>query len=224
MLDARKGFRPDDPLRALGIRPPVSRPLSIDRTPAGKAAGFAVNERHGFLSAEQCAGLMALIRARRRPSTITGDTTDPEFRTSETCDLHGGTPLVDAVNRMLDALVALPASHGETLQGQRYLKGQRFKLHTDYFEPQSPDYAVHTARGGQRIWTAMVYLNRPGAGGATWFERIDRLFEPEPGKLLLWPNVDASGQPDHASLHEGQPVVRGTKYIITKWYRERPCR
>jgi prolyl 4-hydroxylase len=222
MLDARKGFRPDDPLRSLGIRRPLPAGLPTFSAAPEPSGGFRVQERSHFLGPSQCAGLMTLIDARRRPSTITGDTTDRAFRTSQSCDLHAGPPVVDEVNRMLDALVGLPANHGETLQGQRYAQGQRFKLHTDYFEPQSPDYALHTANGGQRTWTAMVYLNQPEEGGATWFERIGRLFQPEPGKLLLWSNLGAAGLPDYDSLHEGQPVIRGTKYIITKWYRERP--
>jgi prolyl 4-hydroxylase len=29
------------------------------------------------------------------------------------------------------------------------------------------------------------------------------------------------GSPNPWTLHEGMPVDRGTKYIVTKWYRER---
>ena len=220
MLDARKGFRADDPLRALGIRQP-ERPVVAAARPAG---GFAVAEHPGFLTAAECRGLIALIEAARRPSTVAGTLADPDYRTSETCDLFDGTPLVDAVNRRLDALLGQPARHGEILQGQRYAPGQAFKLHTDYFEPDSPDYADHCAVGGQRTFTAMAYLNVPEAGGATHFEVIGRTFTPELGKLLVWSNLDAAGQPDYASLHEGRPVERGIKYIITKWYRERPVR
>ncbi|MBA4047314.1 MAG: oxygenase, partial [Sphingomonas sp.] len=31
----------------------------------------------------------------------------------------------------------------------------------------------------------------------------------------------ADGRPNDLTLHEGMPVVRGVKYIITKWFRER---
>jgi prolyl 4-hydroxylase len=30
------------------------------------------------------------------------------------------------------------------------------------------------------------------------------------------------GSPNGWVLHSGQPVEKGTKYIVTKWYRERP--
>ena len=30
------------------------------------------------------------------------------------------------------------------------------------------------------------------------------------------------GEPNLMTMHAGTPVVRGTKYVITKWYRTRP--
>ena len=67
-----------------------------------------------------------------------------------------------------------------------------------------------------------VYLNTPGAGGATRFKTIDRTIPPERGKLLCWNNLLPDGRPNGATLHQGMKVRRGVKYIITKWYRERP--
>lgn len=178
--------------------------------------------RRGFLDAETCAQLIARIDASRRPSTIADANGDPFNRTSETCDLFGGDPVVDRVNSALDALAGLPASHGEILQGQRYAVGQEFKLHTDYFEPGGPDYQSYCAVAGQRTWTLMVYLNRPDEGGATRFKLIDKTIQAEGGKLLAWSNLNPAGQPNYNTLHQGMKVYRGVKYIITKWYREKP--
>ena len=70
----------------------------------------------------------------------------------------------------------------------------------------------------------MVYLNKPDAGGATRFRRIDKTIHPEPGKLVAWHSLHPDGRPNYDSLHAGLKVVRGTKYIITKWYRQQPRR
>ena len=43
-----------------------------------------------------------------------------------------------------------------------------------------------------------------------------------PGNLLAWNNLDAIGEPNFHSIHQGMPVAAGVKYIITKWHRERP--
>jgi prolyl 4-hydroxylase len=186
----------------------------------GKA--LTLFQKRAFLDAGTCAALIARIDADRRPSTIADYTGDDRARTSETCDLFGGDPLVDAVNAQLDAIAGQPATHGEVLQGQRYAVGQEFKLHTDYFEPTGVDWDTHTRSGGQRTWTLMVYLNQPEDGGGTRFKQIGKIFQPEPGKLLAWHNLDAGGRPNYQTLHAGLKVYRGTKYIITKWYRERP--
>ncbi|WP_037505572.1 oxygenase, partial [Rhizorhabdus wittichii] len=45
---------------------------------------------------------------------------------------------------------------------------------------------------------------------------------PERGKLVAWANIDRSGRPNEATLHCGMKVRKGAKYVITKWYRERP--
>jgi hypothetical protein len=42
-----------------------------------------------------------------------------------------------------------------------------------------------------------------------------------PGALLIWNNADPDGVPNPWTIHAGMPVVRGVKYIITKWYRTR---
>lgn len=185
----------------------------------GKA--LTLYQKKAFLDAATCAALVERIDSLRRPSTISDSNGDPFNRTSETADLFGGDPLVDGVNALLDRMAGQPGNRGEVLQGQRYAVGQEFKFHTDYFEPGGPDWEANTRIGGQRTWTLMIYLNEPLEGGATRFKRIGKIFQPETGKLLAWCNLDSAGRPNYETLHAGMKVYRGTKYIITKWYRER---
>lgn len=177
--------------------------------------------RH-FLDAGACQALSALVDARRRPSTIADDQGIADFRTSETCDLDPGEPIVAALCRLLSDLTGIPQGHGEPPQGQRYAPGQQFRAHTDSFNPGGADYFLHCAESGQRTWTAMIYLNQPEAGGATRFKEIGKTIQPEMGKLLLWNNLLPDGSPNPATLHEGMKVRKGIKTIITLWYRERP--
>lgn len=180
-------------------------------------------QKKRFLGPADCAGLIALIDAHRRPSTITdayGAAAD--FRTSETADLPPDDALVGSVYRRLADYAGLPLAHAEALQGQRYAPGQQFQMHTDYFEPTGLDYFPHTEDGGQRTWTLMIYLNEPQAGGATRFQHLGKLFQPETGKLLAWNNRLPDGGCNSLTLHAGLPVRAGTKYIITAWFRERP--
>jgi prolyl 4-hydroxylase len=177
--------------------------------------------RKRFLDAEECAGLVARIETSRRPSTIADDLGYEAFRTSETCDLSSDDPFVDAINRKLSAFAGIDEAYGEPLQGQRYDVGQEFKAHTDYFEPGGRDFERYCGRSGNRTWTLMVYLNEPKAGGATRFTKVDKLVQPETGKLLAWNNRQPDGQFNADTLHHGMKVRAGVKYVITRWYRER---
>ena len=104
----------------------------------------------------------------------------------------------------------------------RYAPGQEFKPHTDFFEPHGADFDRYCAVAGQRTWTFMIYLNAVAAGGATRFREIGKTIQPEAGKLLAWNNRLADGRVNPATMHHGMKVRAGCKYIVTRWYRERP--
>jgi prolyl 4-hydroxylase len=191
----------------------------MQRVPSPRLELFIMRD---FLSAEDCAALVARIDERRRPSTIADANGDDYFRTSETCDLDGEDAVVARLNALLGAISGIEPAHAEPLQGQRYEVGQEFKPHTDYFEPNGADYATYCSVAGQRTWTFMIYLNDVEAGGATRFKWLDKMVQPERGKLLAWNNRKADGAVNPASLHHGMKVRAGTKYVITRWYRERP--
>ncbi|CAN5234711.1 hypothetical protein BH24PSE1_BH24PSE1_06430 [soil metagenome] len=199
----------------------LARAAGVQKVPNPKLDLFVVR---GFLDAATCARLIELVDARRRPSEIADDIGVANFRTSETCDLDWRDPLVGRVDSKIANLLGLELSASEPLQGQRYAPGQEFKPHTDTFEPGGYDYYVHTAQTGQRTWTAMVYLNEPEDGGATRFKAVGKTIQPQAGKLVTWNNLLADGTPNPATLHQGMKVRRGVKYVITKWFRERPGR
>jgi prolyl 4-hydroxylase len=175
-----------------------------------------------FLSHKDCADLIERVDATRQPSGILGAYADPDYRTSESGNLNPADPVVIAVERRITDLMGIDASHGETIQGQRYAVGQQFKPHHDFFYTDQPYWKEMEQTGGQRTWTAMMFLNEPEAGGQTAFPKANIKVTPRTGNLLAWNNLDRYGEPNHFSLHQGMPVEAGVKYIITKWYRERP--
>ncbi|HSR00503.1 MAG TPA: 2OG-Fe(II) oxygenase [Sphingomicrobium sp.] len=191
----------------------------VRRVPTPKVELFTVP---GFLPRDLCDDLMRLIDTNRRPSTIADPNGDDYFRTSETCDLDANDPAVQDVERRLFALTGIDPAHGEPVQGQRYEVGQEFKAHTDYFEPDGQDFVRFTSVAGQRTWTFMAYLNDVEAGGATRFKVIDKMFQPRRGMLVGWNNHRPDGSLNPATLHHAMKVRKGLKYVITKWYRERP--
>lgn len=191
----------------------------VRRVPSSRIELF---DRPGFLPSALCEALVGLIDRDRRPSTIADENGDTYFRTSETCDLPDTEPTVRELELRLFELNGIEPAYGEPVQGQRYSVGQEFKPHTDYFEPDGRDFVKYCSVAGQRTWTFMIYLNDVEAGGATRFKVVDKLFRPDEGKLVCWNNHRPDGTLNAATLHHGMKVRKGVKYVITKWYRERP--
>jgi len=210
------------PVSGLDPAPVVDRLLATPGTQKLPSPKLTLFVRRGFLPPDLCTAVMERIDAVRRPSTIADANGDAAYRTSETGDLAADDPVVMEVEARITALTGLAPDHGEPLQGQRYAVGQEFKGHTDYFEPQGADFDRYCSVAGNRTWTVMVYLNEPEAGGATRFKAVDKIIQPEVGKLVAWNNRRPDGSLNPATLHQGMKVRAGVKYVITKWFRERP--
>jgi len=195
----------------------------LDANPNVQAAmvGAAQAYYHmNFLTPAQCEMLIKIIDGNRRPSTLLADREDYGFRTSESCDMDRYSPDVAPIDTSIANLLGIPPAKGETMQGQRYAPGQHFRAHHDFFHENQKYWAEMKRTGGQRTWTAMIYLNDVEEGGATWFPQAGLRVAPRRGLLLAWNNMNPDGSPNTLTLHEGMPVVKGVKYIITKWFRE----
>lgn len=207
--------------RRKGIGEAVTRHLAanpkMQRVETNAAAIYIYQD---YLNEAQCAALIAIIDANRRPSTLLATTYDSAFRTSESCDMDRWAPNIRSVDEGIAQLLGVLPEHGETMQGQRYAPGQQFRAHHDYFHETEEYWQRVKHEGGQRTWTAMIYLNDVEQGGATWFPQAGVRFRPKRGLLLAWNNMGPDGKANAATLHEGMPVEKGTKYIVTKWFRE----
>lgn len=222
-LDTTQSTRGYDrtPLKRIGaaVRKRLAANPEIYRVPAQQAEIFALGD---FLGADECSRLIEQIDAVARPSATYDTDYSDAYRTSYSGNFDAGDALVRAVTRRIDDLLGIDPELGETLQGQRYLPGQEFKAHHDWFHPATSYWKSEYSRGGQRSWTAMAFLNPVEGGGATEFTKLGLSIEPKPGALLIWNNADPDGHPNDMTLHAGTPVTAGVKYIVTKWYRVRP--
>ena len=188
------------------------------RFPTDKAEIYAFGD---FLSLDECSGMIALIDKVAKPSSAFDVDYGARHRTSYSGDVQRSEALVRIVERRIDDLLGIDPDFGESVQGQRYLTGQEFKPHCDWFWTKADYWKKVSKHGGQRSWTAMVYLNAVEEGGDTMFTRLGISVPPQPGALLVWNNCLPDGTPNWDTTHAGPPVVRGVKYVITKWYRTR---
>lgn len=176
----------------------------------------------GFVPDERCEELIALIESEATASTLFDDgNAAPDTRTSST-HYFRDHPLARRLATEIDATLGLERGHAEPLQGQRYRTGEQYRHHSDHFRLERAHWQRERLRGGQRSWTAMLYLNSVEAGGETDFPKLGLAVRPERGLLLAWNNMDRGGRPNPRLLHAGLPVARGVKYVITQWYRVEP--
>jgi prolyl 4-hydroxylase len=68
----------------------------------------------------------------------------------------------------------------------------------------------------------VTYLAVPEAGGGTSFPNLGLTVPPSFGGTLWFRNSDDNGTIDKRSLHAGDTVIAGNKWVVTKWFRERP--
>ena len=209
-----------DALRRVGkqVRERLAADPGVYRIDTDKAELFAVGD---FLSMAECQRLCTMVDLHARPSSLHEIGYDTGFRTSYSGDLDPCDSFVMGISRRVDDLMGLPPLTGEPIQGQRYLPGQQFKPHNDWFYTSEKYWQLERKRGGQRSWTTMVFLNSVEEGGETHFTEIGIKIEPKPGVLLIWNNAKTDGTPNLDTMHAGMPVIKGVKYIFTKWYRSR---
>ena len=181
----------------------------------------------GLLSDEECDEVIRLSRGKMKTSQVvdreSGGSYESSVRKSEGSHFERGeNELVRRIEARLSALVDLPVNRGEPLQILHYGPGGEYKAHQDFFEPKDPGSAVLTRVGGQRIGTVVMYLNDVPEGGETAFPDIGFSAKPIKGSAVYFEYQNADGQLDYRCLHAGMPVIRGDKWIMTKWLRERP--
>ena len=201
------------------VRDRLSQASNVVKVPSPQLDLFVVRD---FLDAKECERLCKMIDVVRQPSGVLGPILDPDYRTSESGNLDAYDPFVQHIEAKIADLMPIHPSHGETIQGQRYAVGQQFKPHHDFFYTDQEYWIEQEKTGGQRTWTVMMFLNEPEAGGQTAFPEAGVKIKPKTGNLLAWNNLTAAGYPNTYSLHTGMAVEKGVKYVITKWYRERP--
>ncbi len=130
--------------------------------------------------------------------------------------------VVQKVNKKIAELMEQPVSHGEPLSVMRYEPGQAYLPHYDYFNPDYPAHVSHLKTGGQRIKTFLVYLNDGYEAGETQFPNLNWQFKGGIGDSIIFDNVREDGSLIENSLHSGLPPLKGEKWIVSKWLKDKP--
>ena len=107
----------------------------------------------------------------------------------------------------------------EDVQVVRYEANGKYDPHYDGTE--CGDDVKQECYKNQRIATFLIYLNDDFEGGETRFPNINNTrIKPKKGKaLFFWVSDQANRLVYNETLHGGDPVVSGNKWIATQWVR-----
>ena len=182
-----------------------------------------IYKKENFLTELECDQLILMISRDLRPSTVADDGDNclvNDYRTSKTSDLnYFKDPFYLNIDKKISNLMNLEPFFGETMQAQKYEVDEYYKEHYDFFSPFNHEFKTYCEWMGQRTWTTMIYLNDVEEGGETYFKYLNLKIKPKKGLLIAWNNLYINGFPNYKTMHEALPPKKGSKYIITKWWR-----
>jgi prolyl 4-hydroxylase len=209
---------------------------TIDPTtlPQRYAGGIELNSDpcvwlfENYASAEELAALREAASEKLAPAEVSGAEGGyiSAGRNGSNCWIaHDRSAPITALARRIAALVGIPLINAESFQIVHYGPGQEYRPHYDGWDAGTERGDRCLARGGQRLVTALLYLNHVDAGGATGFPKLNLEVRPAPGNLVLFHNCQPGTTLRHPqSLHGGLPVLAGEKWAANLWFRERDYR
>jgi prolyl 4-hydroxylase len=177
------------------------------------------------LSDEECDRLIERARPRLKPSMVVnvdeGESINELVRSSDTATM---TPYKSAfmatIEKRIEQLLNWKLENTELMTVVHYTVGEYFNPHHDYFTPIHPSNQLRMQGGGQRVGTLIMYLNNVEEGGETIFPLIGLEVKPRKGSAVYFQYCNSNSQIDPWSYHGGRPVVKGEKWIMTKWTRQ----
>jgi prolyl 4-hydroxylase len=201
----------------------------VEPIPAKRELSRAPNAWHmdRLLRPEECRYLVEAVRPYQHPSFVldptTGETLRSTLRTSKTATVHPFQQdlVMHMINQRISDAAGLTLAQGEMLGVLMYEVGEQYRPHFDFLDPTA-GASSQFGNAGQRIATLLVALNDDFDGGETYFLSNQLGWRGKTGDSLLFWNVDEAGKPDMSTRHAGNPVTRGTKYLLSKWFRENP--
>ncbi|KAK9080873.1 hypothetical protein SSX86_000015 [Deinandra increscens subsp. villosa] len=191
----------------------------------------------GFATAQQCESIIKMAKVKLAPSTLAlrkGETAENTkgIRTSSGMFISASedkTGTLHLIEKKIERATMIPRSHGEAFNVLRYEIGQRYNSHYDAFNPTE-----YGPQKSQRIASFLLYLSDVEEGGETMFpfengentasnydfrKCIGLKVKPQKGDGLLFYSLYPNGSIDPTSLHGSCPVIKGQKWVATKWLR-----
>lgn len=178
-----------------------------------------------FLSPEECDHFIKVSKDKLERALVSGDSKGfvSKGRSGQNCWIpHNKDTILLGIATRISQLVDYPLKNAESFQFIYYNEEQKYGCHYDSWKfDKSEKSARCLKRGGQRMVTALVYLNDVEEGGDTRFTRLDLNVKPSKGRLLVFHDTLKGTNIVHPlSEHSGTSVIKGEKYAFNLWFRQ----
>ncbi|MDC0142000.1 2OG-Fe(II) oxygenase [bacterium] len=184
-----------------------------------------------FLTDEDCAHFIKLGEGNIKRALVAGTTKGYESRGRSGGNYwirHKTDEITSRLGERIAKLIGLPLENAEAFQLIHYGVTQEYRQHYDGWILNKNDVdgwkraKRNMKYGGQRMWTALAYLNDVPKGGGTKFTRLDITSKAKKRKLLVFANTYEGSTVRHElSEHAGLPVKEGEKWAFNLWFREK---
>lgn len=137
---------------------------------------------------------------------------------------HNKDNITLSVGNRIANYIGVPLNVAEQYQVIHYSVSEEYQMHYDSWEHDGSEKSRRCMKwGGQRLYTALVYLNDVEEGGSTRLDKLKIDIQPKKGRLLFFENVHKGTNKKHEmSQHAGMPVLKGEKWAFNLWFREKP--
>ncbi|XP_058769554.1 probable prolyl 4-hydroxylase 9 isoform X2 [Vicia villosa] len=174
-----------------------------------------------FTSVETCEQIIEMAKPTVEPSKLAlrkGEDAESTKGTRTSSGVFIGASedksgILDMIERKIAKVTMIPKTYGEDFNILRYEVGQKYDSHYDAFDP-----AEYGHVDSQRVASFLLYLSNVEMGGETMFPYE---VKPRQGDGLLFYSVFPNGKIDKNSLHGSCPVIKGEKWVATKWINDK---
>ena len=161
---------------------------------------------HGIFSDRECDEILSANLKYVRAEVVREDITKCEISKNRTNSVSYEADDF-RINLKISKLTKKELYNIENIQILKYEKGQEFKKHCDFLGIDN-----------DRIATAITYLNDDFEGGETEFHKLGVKIKPQKGSVLYFEYNESNKK---KTLHSGNKVTSGIKYVASTWIREK---
>jgi len=175
------------------------------------------------LTKNECDFIIKSSEQSLKPSTTLSN--EDGYRTSTNCFMNYRNPISGKIAKYVQEIISqadgvvIPFENFEDMQVVRYKTGEYYKNHHDFFDPDTEEDQIELKKGGQRIWSALVYLNNVSDGGGTEFLKLHKTIYPKMGRMIVWKNMLNCETIDE-TYHQGLAPIGCDKWACNVWVRE----